>query len=180
MSDTKTRMVDLMTTMQNLTLRAVVSQTAAAQKQVASAHPAFIPANVPSTSKASPHTHTTYRKIAQPSVEHTRPPKLIPPATYSRDSRKSNNLTRVMHAESRDAGTDPMTDISSFDPFARGASTTKDYYSAASGMTTPESNYQTVPTSAVTKPHIQTFRNFVPRPVYTSTQRKITTKRNLD
>ena len=47
-------------------------------------------------------------------------------------------------------------------------------------MTTPEPNYQTLPTSAVTNSHIQTFRDFVLRPVYTSTQQKITTKRNLD
>ena len=64
-------------------------------------------------------------------------------------------MAKVAH--SRDAGTDPMTDVSSFDPFARGTSTTGDYYSAASGMTTRESNYQTAYTSAVTNPPKQTF-----------------------
>ena len=85
-------------------------------------------------------------------------------------------MAKVAH--SRDAGSDPMTDVSSFDSFARGASTTGDYYSAASGMTTRESNYQTEYTSAITNPPKQTFRELVPRPVAT-TQRKITTKRNL-
>ena len=54
-------------------------------------------------------------------------------------------MARVI-TESRDVGTDPLTSIS-FDPFARGASTTGDYYSPASGMTTRESNYHTARTN---------------------------------
>ena len=84
---------------------------------------------------------TTYRKIAQPSMESIRPPKLIPPAMYKRF-----NTAR----------------------------------SAASGMTPREFNYQTAHTSAITNPSAPTFRDFIPRPVATSTQRKVTTKRNLD
>ena len=128
-ADANTSAVDLMTTMEDLTLgvKAIVSLTAAAQKQVTPAPPAFNQANMPSTSTAPPHTQTTYRRIAQPSVEHTRPPKLIPTATYKRDLTKASKMARVMRPESRDAETDPMTDISIFDPFARAASTTGDY-----------------------------------------------------
>ena len=179
-ADANTRMVDLITTMHDLTLgvKAIVSQTAAVKAQVAPAPPAFNLANIPSTSAASLLMQTTYREIAQPSVGPTKPPKVKLPATYKRDPAKASKMVKVMHAESRDAATDPMTDVSSFDPFARGPSTRGNDYSAASGMTTQESNYQTAHTSAITNPPRQTLRDFVPRPVATSTQRKITTKRN--
>ena len=85
-----------------------------------------------------------------------------------------------MQAESRDAGTDPMTDFSSFDPFARGASTTGDYYSAASGLITRKSDYHTALLAiANTNQPILSFRENPPRPVASPTQRKVNAKRNL-
>ena len=105
---------------------------------------------------------------------------MIPPATYKRDLMKASKMARVMHAESRDAGTDPMTDVSSLDPFARGASTSGDYYCAASGITTQKSDYQTALTSVITNPPRPTFRDIIGKPVATSAQRKIKAKRNID
>ena len=73
-------------------------------------------------------------------------------------------MAKVIQAESRDVGTDPLTSIS-FDLFAHGASKTGDYYSPASGMTTRESNYNTARTSANVNPPKQTYIDLVPRPV---------------
>ena len=101
-------------------------------------------------------------------------------ACDARDSTKVSKIARVTHAESRNAVTYPMTDVSSFDSFARGASTTGDYYSAAGGMTTQKSDYQTAFTSAITIPQMQTSGDFIPRPVATSKQRKVNAKGNLD
>ena len=47
-------------------------------------------------------------------------------------------------------------------------------------MTTRESNYYTARTSASVNQPKQTYIDLVPRPVATSTQRKLTTKRNLE
>ena len=182
-TDANIRMVDLMTTMKDLTLgvRAIVSQTTAAQTQVAPvALLTLSQANMLFISAAPPPAQATYRKIAQSSVEQVKPPKLVPPATSKRDPAKTSKMAKVAHADSRDAGTDPMTDVSSFDPFARGASTTGDFYSAASGMTTRRSDYHTAYNTAVTCPQKETFTDLVPRPVATSTQRKITAKQNLE
>ena len=88
-------------------------------------------------------------------------------------------MARILHAESRDVGTDPVTSIS-FDPYAHGAPTTGDYYSPASGMTTRKSNYHTARTNINTNQPQKTYMDFVPRPVATSTQRKHTTKRMLE
>ena len=88
-------------------------------------------------------------------------------------------MARVIRAESCDGGTDPLTSVS-FDPFARGASTTGDYYSPASGMTTRDSNYYTARTKTSDNSPKQAYLDLVPRPVATSTQRKSTTKRNLE
>ena len=52
-------------------------------------------------------------------------------------------MAKVIHADSRDAGTDPIIDAPFFDPYAHGASTTGDYYSAASGMISRQSHYHT-------------------------------------
>ena len=90
---------------------------------------------------------------------------------YKRDPAKTSKMAKVGHADSRDAVTDPMTDVSSFDPFASGASTTGDYYSAASGITTRRSDYHTAYTSAITGLQLQIFRDLVSQPVATSTQR---------
>ena len=80
--------------------------------------------------------------MTQPNIEQLKPLKLIPPATYKRDPSKTNKMAKVIQTESRDVGTDPLISVS-FDPYTHGASTTGDYYSPASGMTTRESNYYT-------------------------------------
>ena len=61
--------------------------------------------------------------MAQSTAEQVRPPKLALPATYKRDPPKLTKKAKIVHAESRDAGTDPMSDLSSFDPYTRGVST---------------------------------------------------------
>ena len=85
-TDADARMIDLMTTMKDLTLgvKAMASQTAAAS-------PAPIQpyhGDLPSTSTAPPPMQVTYRKVALPNAEQIKPPKLIPPATYKRDPQK--------------------------------------------------------------------------------------------
>ena len=152
-TDANTRMTDIMTAMKDLTLgmRAMASQTAAAQAKAAPVAPMIPHLNdLPSTSAAPLPTQATYRKVAQPSVQQVKLLKLIPPATYKSDLPKTNKMARVIQTESRDVGTDPITSVS-FDPFAHGASTTGDYYSPASGMATRESNYYTARTSASVK-----------------------------
>ena len=181
-TDADARMIDLMTTMKDLTLgvRALASQTVAAQAKAAPAAPiAPHPSNLPSTSAVPPPMQATYRKVALPSVEQSKPLKLIPPATYKRDLPKTSKMARILQTESRDIGTDPLFSIS-FDPYAHGASTTGDYYSPPSGMSTRESNYHTARTTASTNRPKQTYIYLVPRPVATSTQRKFTTKRILE
>ena len=79
-------------------------------------------------------------------------------------------MARVIDADSHDAGTDHLTDAPFFDPYAHGASTTGDDYSAASGMTARESKHHTAYSNAVPTPRTQTFRDLVPRPVATSTK----------
>ena len=172
-------MVDLMTTMKDLTLgvRAMVSQAGATQTQAAPMAPTTLNLNnLPSTSAPPPPTQVTYRKMAQPSAKQIRPAKLIPPATSKRDPIKATKMAKMILADSRDVGTDPSTDASSFVPFARGASTTGDYYSPASGMTTREPNYYTARTNVNTNPPKQTYVYLVPQPLATSTQRKLTSK----
>ena len=180
-TDADTRILDLMTTMKDLTLgvRAIASQTATAQASAAPAAP-MVPhlSDLPSISAAQPPTQATYRKVAQPNIEQVKPLKVIPPATYKRDLPKTNKMARVIQVESRDLGTDSLTSVS-FDPYAHGASTTGDYFSPASGMTTRESNYCTARTNASTDQPKETYINLVPRPVASSTQRKLTTKRVL-
>ena len=126
-TDANTRLIDLMTTMKDLTLgvRAMAAQTAAAQAKTAPAAPH--PSNLPSTSAAPLPTQATYRKVALPNVEQTKPLKQVPPPTYKRDLPKTNKTARIVRAESCDVDTDPLTSVS-FDPFAYGASTTGDYY----------------------------------------------------
>ena len=129
--DSNVRMADLMMAMQDLTLgvKAIVSQTPAQQTQTASRMPQkYQQAEMPSTSEV-PQPH--YRTVAQHTVEPPRPPKLVPPATYRRDLSKASKMAKVTHTESRDAGTDPMTDPPSFDQYARGTSTSGDFHSAA-------------------------------------------------
>ena len=180
--DSNVRMADLMMAMQDLTLgvKAIVSQTPAQQAQTAPRIPQkYQQTEMPSTSEAP---QPQYRTVAQHTVEPPRPPKLVPPATYRRDLSKASKMAKVTHAESRDAGTDPMTDPPSFDQYARGTSTSGDFHSAADETNTRRTSYYTADSSAAFRPpaRTQTFRDFVPRPVATSTQRKVTTKRNLE
>ena len=179
-NDANSRMIDLMTTMKDLTLgvKAMAAQTATAQTKTTPAAPVTSPSSdLPFTSAAPHPTHATYQKVAQSNIEQPKPLKLVPPATYKRDQPRTSKMARVIR--SCDVGTDPLTSVS-FDPFARGASTTGDYYSPASGMTTRESNYYTARTNTSNDPPKQTYLDLVPRSVATNTQRKITTKRNLE
>ena len=172
-TDADARMIDLMTTMKDLTLgvRAMASQTVAAQAKAAPAAPiAPHPSDLPSTSTVPPPVQATYRKVAQPSVEQIKPLKLIPPATYKRDPPKTSKMARIHQSESRDVGTGPLTSIS-FDPYAHGASTTGDNYSSASGMTTRESNYHTPRTTASTNQPEQAYINLFPRPAHSANLR---------
>ena len=146
-----------------------MSQTAGAPFRAAPAPLALNLENIPCTSTAPQTTQVTYRKLAQPSGEQVKPPKLIPPATYKRDSTKASKMARVVHAESSDAGTDPKTDVSSIDSFARGTSTTGDENSAATSMTT-KSDYHTALTSVITNLRRPTFTKIIQGPVATSTQ----------
>ena len=183
--DSNVRMADLMMAMQDLTLgvKAIVSQTPAPQAQTASRAPQkYQQADVPSKSAAH---QPPYWTVAQNTAEPARPPKLVPPATYRRDPSKASKMAKVAHAESRDAGTDPMTDPPSFDQYAGGATTSGDFHSVANEMNemnTRRTSYYTADSSAAFRlpARTQTFRDFVPRPVATSTQRKVTTKRNLE
>ena len=173
-------MVELMTTMQDLILgkRIVVAQTAAAQTRPSPLQVAHNSTSKPSTSAVPPPAQTRDRKIAPPSGEQAKQPKLIPTATYKRRSTKANKIARVEHADSSDAGTDPLTDISPFDLIARGASTKGVYCSAASGLITKKLDYHTAVTaSANTNPPILSFREIPPRPVASSTQRKVNARK---
>ena len=139
-TDANTRMIVLMTTMKDLTLgvKAMAAQTAAAHAKTMTAAPMTSHSDEqPSTSTAPNPTQATYRKIAQSNAEQNKPRKLVPPATYKRDQPRTNKMMRVVRTESCDVGTDPLTNVP-FDPFARGASTTGDCYSPASGMSTRE------------------------------------------
>ena len=181
-TDANTRMIDLMTTMKDLTLgvRAMAAQTAATQTKTTPAAPMTSRSDdQPSTSAAPNPTQATYRKIAQSNPEQNKPVKLIPPATYKRDQPRTNKMARIIRTESCDVGTNPLTSVS-FDPYARGASTTGDYYSPASGMTTRESNYYTARTNISDNSPKQAYLDLISRPVATSTQRKSTTKRDLE
>ena len=181
-TDADTRMINLMTTMKDLTfgVRTIASQTAAVKASAAPVAP-MVPhlSSLPFTSTDPPPTQTTYRKVAQTNIEQVKPLKLIPPATYKRNPPKTNKMARVIQTESRDVGTDPLTSVS-FDPYAHGASTTGDYYSTASGMTTRESNYYTARTNINTNQPKHTYLDLVPRPMAASMQRKLTTKRVLE
>ena len=134
--DANVRMVDLMTTMQDLILgvKSIVSETAATQAQRAPRAPLkYQQADKPSTSTAP---QVPYRTVEQSTAEQVMPPKLAPPATYKRDPTKLTKMARMIHAESRVARTDPMSNSSSLDPYARGVSTSGDFQSAAGQATT--------------------------------------------
>ena len=83
-NDANSRMIDLMTTMTDLTLgvRAMAAQTAAAQTKTTPAAPVTShSSDLPSTSAAPHPTQATYRKVAQSNIEQPKPLKLLPLAT---------------------------------------------------------------------------------------------------
>ena len=83
-----------------------------------------------------------------------------------------------MQNESRwDTGADPMTYVSPFDPFVQGALTTGENFSAASGLTSQVGS----PDGVIHKRHHQPMFSpgaNPPRPVASSTQRKVIVKGN--
>ena len=92
-TDADTRMIDLMTTMKDLTLgvRAIASQTAAVQAKAAPMAPiASHMSDLPSTSTAPPPTQATYRKSKSGTTQHRASEifKTDTPAIYKRDPRK--------------------------------------------------------------------------------------------
>ena len=71
--------------------------------------------------------------------------------------------------------------LPSLDPFATGALTTGDYYSAASGMIFHSSNYHMAPsTTAKNNPPVFSSGDNLPGTLASSTQRLLNTKRSLD
>ena len=109
----------------------------------------YDPANIPSSS-APPTQRSTYREVAKRQMDikpnYSKQPKLQTPAMYKKVPDEPQVLT-ASHNETRHC------DISgppSLDPYAKGASTTGDYYSATSAQmpkdmrtTSGDSEYQT-------------------------------------
>ena len=184
--DVDKRMVDLMTTVQDLTL-GVKTVVAAVPSRPSPVPVALNPADAPSTS-AFPTQQPTYREVAQrqsaTKPEQPKQPKLQPPATYQKRPAKTHasmvNQTEVQRCE--------KSGPPSFDPYARGASTTGDYYSAASGQmpsdmktATGNTEYHTAASSVLDAKHpALAYSNPQLRPLASSTQRKTTSKRNLN
>ena len=144
-------------------------------------------ADIPSTS-ASPSQHPSYREVAKrqcvTKLDQTKQPKLQPPAAYKQVPMKTQLSTTTQTEVQR-------CDISgppSFDPYARGASTTRDYYSAASDQmhsnmktASGSTEYQTAVSSMLgTKRSMLPHSNDQLRPLASSTQRKTISRRNLN
>ena len=134
--------------MQDLTLEvtAIMRKTAAAPSRPPSYRRMhFQPADFPAPQQS------TYRKIAQ-----LKKPKIIPLSLYMKEPTKLFLMATVVQAaESHcDTGTDPMTDVLSFDSIARGASTTGNYSSAAIGLTRRSDYLKALSTSAITNPSL--------------------------
>ena len=185
--DVDKRMVDLMTTVQDLTL-GVKTVIATIPSRPSPVPVALAPADAPSTS-ALPTQRPTYREVAQRQnvmkSDHTKQPKLQPPATYQKRPAKTHasstaNQTEAQYCE--------ISGPPSFDPYARGASTTGDYYSATSGQMPSDMNtvtgnteYHTATSSVLGAKHLAfTYDSSQPRPLASSTQRRTNTKRNLN
>ena len=184
--DVDKRMVDLMTTVQDLTL-GVKTVVATIPNR-----PSLVPmapnsADIPSTS-ASSSQHPSYREVAKRQCvtkpDQTKQPKLQPPAAYKQVPMKTQQSTTTQTEVQR-------CDISgppSFDPYARGASTTRDYYSAASDQmhsnmktASGSTEYQTAVSSMLgTKRSMLPHSNDQLRPLASSTQRKTISRRNLN
>ena len=176
--DVDKRIVDLMTTVQVV---------ATVPNRPSPVPVALNSADVPSTSAF--HTqHPTYREIAQrqsvTKTDQTKQPKLQPPATYKKVPVKTQvstaNRTEVKHCD--------ISGPPSFDPYARGASTTGDYYSAVSSQMSNDiktasgnTEYQTAVSSMLgTERPTLSYGDDQLRPLASSTQRKATSRRNLN
>ena len=184
--DVDKRIVDLMTTVQDLTL-GVKTVVATVPNRPSPVPVALNSADVPSTSAF--HTqHPTYREIAQrqsvTKTDQTKKPKLQPPAMYKKVPVKTQvstaNRTEVQHCD--------ISGPPSFDPYARGASTTGHYYSAVSSQMPSDiktasgnTEYQTAVSSMLgTERPALSHGNDQLRPLASSTQRKATSRRNLN
>ena len=184
--DVDKRMVDLMTTVQDLTLG--VKTVAATIPNRPSPVPVVSnPAHIPSTS-AFPNQHPSYREIAKRQCvtkpDQTKHPKLQPPAAYEKVPMK----TQLSTASQTEVQRCDISGPPSFDPYARGASTTGDYYSAASDQmhsymktASGSTEYQTAVSSMLgRKRSILPQSNDQLRPLASSTQKKTISKRNLN
>ena len=117
-------------------------------------------------------------------TDQAKQPKLQPPATYKKVPVKTQvstaNRTEVKHCD--------ISGPPSFDPYARGASTTGDYYSAVSSQMSIDiktasgnTEYQTAVSSMLgTERPTLSYGNDQLRPLASSTQRKATSRRNLN
>ena len=131
-----------MTTVQDLTLgvKSVAARTVAVPNRPPPMPAAFDSGNVHSTS-AFPRQQPTYWKVAQRSKDtqpvNAKQPRLQPPAMYKKGPEK---MPKAIQTDLR------CCDISgppSFDPYAKGATTTGDYYSVASCQKISNMDYQT-------------------------------------
>ena len=134
-TDVDKRIVDLMTTVQDLApgVKSVVTQTAAVPSRPPPVPVAFNSGNVPSASVLP--TQQPYKSQSK----QTKQPKLQPPAMYKKGPAKSQipKALQIYLRFCKESGPP------SFDPFARGASTTGDYNSVASGQMSRNMEYRT-------------------------------------
>ena len=184
--DVDKRMVDLMTTVQDLTLG--MKTVAARVPNSPSPVPlALDPANIPSSS-APPTQRSTFRDVAQRQMDikpnYSKQPKLQTPAMY----KKVPDEPQVLTASHNEIHHCDISGPPSLDPYAEGASTTGDYYSATSAQmpidmrtTSGDSEYQTaVSSNPGMKRSALSYNNDPPRPLASSTQRKTVSRRNLN
>ena len=177
--DVDKRMVDLMTTVQDLIL-GVKTLGAGVPSSPSPVAQALGPAKGQSTS-AFPTQQSTYREVAQRQLgikpSHTKQPRIQPPATY----KKVPDEIQVSTANHVEMQRCDISDPPSFDPYAKGASTTGDYYSAASGQRPNDTRtasggneYQTAVSSIPgTKRLALSYNDDQPRPLASSTQKKL-------
>ena len=176
--DVDKRMMDLMTTVQELT-QGVKAVVATVPSRLSPVPMALNPANVSFTS-ACPPQQSTYTEVRQCQSE-TKPdqvkqPKLQPHASYKSMPAKAQ-VASASHTQLRRC---EIRSPPSFNPYARGATTTGEYYSAASGLmtrdamtSTGDTEYQTaVSSNPSTKHPALISRPDQLRPFASSTRKK--------
>ena len=180
-TDVDKRMVDLLTTVQGLTLgaKAVVTQIAAVPSRRPPMPVAFNSANVPSTS-----AFPTQKHIYQSQSQQNKQPELKPPAMYKKGPPTNRHVPKPIQTDSKFC---EVSGPPSIDPFARGASTTGDHYSMASGHMTSDveyrtatrgTEYHTAASSNPTSKHmLLSFGDSPSRPLASSPERKPTSKK---